>query len=170
MPLTLTENVMAASTSRFWRHLRVNHGDELRATQTVIREQQIVAGSATVPFRTLSGGNQQKAILGRWLMRDPAVLLLDEPTQGVDVGARAAIHQTIREFVAGGRAAVVASSDADELALLCDRVVLLVRGTTTAELAGDELDAERIERMSYGSGRAATSTIDDTQGDTASGD
>ncbi|MEA2322145.1 MAG: ribose transport system ATP-binding protein [Solirubrobacteraceae bacterium] len=149
MPLTVTENIMAASTTRHWRGLRLRRGEEARFTRALMREQGITAAGERVAFRTLSGGNQQKAILARWLMREPAVLLLDEPTQGVDIGARAAIHDMVRAAVARGAIALVATSDAEEMAMLCDRAVLLVRGVTSGEVAGDELTAETLERLSY---------------------
>ncbi|MEA2227837.1 MAG: ribose transport system ATP-binding protein [Solirubrobacteraceae bacterium] len=149
MPLTVTENIMAASTTRHWRGLRLRRGEEARFTRALMREQGITAAGERVAFRTLSGGNQQKAILARWLMREPALLLLDEPTQGVDIGARAAIHDMVRAAAARGAIALVATSDAEEMAMLCDRAVLLVRGVTAREVAGDELTAETLERLSY---------------------
>ena len=83
-----------------------------------------------------SGGNQQKAVLARWLRTDPRVLLLDEPTQGVDVGAKAAIYRQIREAADEGMAVLVASSDAEELVHLCDRVLVFRSGSVAVELRG----------------------------------
>ncbi|WP_395155219.1 sugar ABC transporter ATP-binding protein [Ilumatobacter sp.] len=91
-----------------------------------------------------SGGNQQKAVLARWLRTDPRVLLLDEPTQGVDVGAKAAIYQHVAEAAAGGMGVLVASSDAEELVHLCDRVLVMRSGTIATELSGPTLTEERL--------------------------
>jgi ribose transport system ATP-binding protein len=91
-----------------------------------------------------SGGNQQKAVLARWLRTDPKVLLLDEPTQGVDVGAKASIYNRIAAAAQNGMAVLVASSDAEELTHLCDRVLVMRAGTVTAELSGDLLTEERL--------------------------
>jgi ribose transport system ATP-binding protein len=91
-----------------------------------------------------SGGNQQKVVLGKWLRTAPRVLLLDEPTQGVDVGAKAAIYALIDEAAASGAAVLVASSDEAELALICGRVVVLRDGRAAAELHRDELDESRL--------------------------
>ena len=91
-----------------------------------------------------SGGNQQKAVLARWLRTEPKVLLLDEPTQGVDVGAKASIYQQIRETADEATAVLVASSDAEELVHLCDRVLVFRSGAVAVELRGNTLTEERL--------------------------
>jgi ribose transport system ATP-binding protein len=91
-----------------------------------------------------SGGNQQKAVLARWMRTDPMVLLLDEPTQGVDVGAKAEIYRQIVEAAAGGMGVLVASSDAEELVHLCDRVLVMRSGAVAVELRGSTLTEERL--------------------------
>lgn len=101
------------------------------------RDPQAVYGS-------LSGGNQQKALLGKWLQTDPALVLLAEPTQGVDIGARARIFEMLRETARGGAGIVVASSDYEQLSVLCDRVLVFSRGHVVAELTGDHLSKHHI--------------------------
>ena len=91
-----------------------------------------------------SGGNQQKAMLARWLRTEPKVLLLDEPTQGVDVGAKASIYQQVRSAASDGMAVLVASSDAEELVHLCDRVLVFRSGSIAVELRGNTLSEERL--------------------------
>jgi ABC-type sugar transport system ATPase subunit len=93
----------------------------------------------TVALSSLSGGNQQKAIFARWMATDARVLLLHDPTAGVDVGARAEIHQRVRELAAAGNAVLVVSTDVPELVELADRVIVLDRGTITDELVGDSI-------------------------------
>lgn len=93
---------------------------------------------------TLSGGNQQKAVLARWLRTDPSVLVLDEPTQGVDVGAKAAIYELLADAARRGVAIVVCSSDAEELAHICDRVLVLRAGHIATELTAGALTTDRI--------------------------
>ncbi|MCD2113774.1 sugar ABC transporter ATP-binding protein [Rhodococcus rhodochrous] len=101
------------------------------------RDPQAVYGS-------LSGGNQQKALLGKWLQTDPVLVLLAEPTQGVDIGARARIFEMLRETARGGAGIVVASSDYEQLSVLCDRVLVFSHGHVVAELTGDNLSKHHI--------------------------
>ena len=100
------------------------------------------------PLLTFSGGNQQKIILARCLRRSPSIFLLEEPTQGVDVGAKATIHRKLVEAAAGGALVIVSSSDADELAYVCTRVVVLRGGRLCEELRGSEVTARAISRAS----------------------
>jgi ribose transport system ATP-binding protein len=104
-----------------------------------------VKGGAEQPMRALSGGNQQKVALGRWLTRDAICLMADEPTHGVDAHGRMAIHDLLREMTARENALIVHSTDPEELVALCDRVVVMVEGRVTDELAGDRLTVEALE-------------------------
>ncbi len=97
----------------------------------------------------LSGGNQQKVVIGRWLQRAPRVLILDEPTRGVDVGARGEIHRLIRSLAEKGQAILVVSSEPDELPDVCDRVLVMAEGRIVRELAGDAVSRTAIVEASY---------------------
>ena len=101
---------------------------------------------------TLSGGNQQKALLGRWLEREPRVLVLDEPTRGVDVAAKADIHATIDRLAAGGHAVLLISSDLPEVVGMSDRVLVMSRGRLVAEVSGDEQTEQTVLRVAAGLG------------------
>ena len=103
---------------------------------------------------TLSGGNQQKVILARWLRQNPQVLILDEPTQGVDVGAKAEIHVLVDAAAAAGAAVLVASTESEELARLCDRVLVLRSGRIAASLEGPQVSAAKITAATLDSGFA----------------
>jgi ribose transport system ATP-binding protein len=98
-------------------------------------------------FGTLSGGNQQKVVLAKWLRRKPRALLLDEPTQGVDVHAKATIHALAREVAAEGAVVLIASSDDTELCDICDRVLVMRNGAVVAEVEGDRLTPEELGRL-----------------------
>jgi ribose transport system ATP-binding protein len=95
-------------------------------------------------LRTLSGGNQQKVVMARWLRIDPQVLLLDEPTQGVDVGAKAELHRQVLAASAHGTAVVVSSTDVEELVTLSDRVLIMRAGRVAEELTGERVTENAI--------------------------
>ena len=104
----------------------------------------------SLPYGALSGGNQQKALLAKWFQTEPRLLLLDEPTQGVDVGARQQIYELIRGAAEGrGMYVVCASSDYEQLATICDRVIVFGRGRVWRELVGADLTKERIVEQCY---------------------
>jgi ribose transport system ATP-binding protein len=109
-------------------------------------------GQVESPVTTLSGGNQQKVCLARWLLRGSQLLLLDEPTVGIDVHARAEIHRLLRDLAEQGTTVVVASAEPEELALLCDRVIVLVEGRLARELVSP-FTADSVIAASY-AGRA----------------
>jgi ribose transport system ATP-binding protein len=100
----------------------------------------------------LSGGNQQKIVIAKWLRTTPRVLLLDEPTQGVDVGAKASIHALVRQAADQGAAVVLASSDDEEIGDTCDRVLVLRDGRLAGELVGDEVSMETLGRLQLAAG------------------
>ena len=112
-------------------------------------ELSIKAPGAGAKISGLSGGNQQKTMIARWLRPTTKVLILDEPSRGVDVGAREEIHEAIRTLARSGVGIVVISSDVEELAILADRVVVLREGHVTGELVGDEISEARIIELSY---------------------
>jgi ribose transport system ATP-binding protein len=111
------------------------------------------------PLAQFSGGNQQKVVIAKWLRRAPRVLLLDEPTQGVDIGAKAAVYHLIVEAAAGGTAIVLCSSDNEELAELCDRVIVLTDGRTSAELRRSQLNVDRLTQVTLRADPQPTSDL-----------
>ncbi len=127
----------------------VSAGKARARAQRLIGELRVKAPGAGARISGLSGGNQQKTMIARWLRPDTKVLFLDEPSRGVDVGARGEIHAAIRALAEGGVGIVVISSDVEELAILADRVVVLREGHVTGELAGDEISEARIIELSY---------------------
>jgi ABC-type sugar transport system ATPase subunit len=94
-----------------------------------------------------SGGNQQRVLVARWIASDPSVLILSEPTAGVDVAARESLYRLLRESVEAGLSLVVASSDVEDLEKLCDRVLVLRDGTVAAELRGGQVVASNITAL-----------------------
>jgi ribose transport system ATP-binding protein len=106
------------------------------------------------PARTLSGGNQQKVVLGKWLLGRPSVVLLDEPTRGIDVGAKQHVYRLVADLAAAGTAVLLASSEIEELLGLADRILVLRRGSMADELARPEFDRERILATALGAAPA----------------
>lgn len=129
--------------SRPWISTLDRGGERAKAIAS-IRNLEI-KGTADQPLRTLSGGNQQKVALGRWLDRKGICILADEPTRGVDVRGRAAIHEALLTLCAAGNSVLVRSTDPEELVELCDRVFVMVDGQVTRELTGGDLTTEEIE-------------------------
>ena len=117
--------------------------------EETIRALAIKAQGIETPVGRLSGGNQQKVVIGRWLARAPKVLILDEPTRGVDIGARGEIHRLIRDLAAKGMAVLVISSEPDELPDLCDRVLVMAEGRIVRELSGTRCSRKAIVEASY---------------------
>ncbi|MCL6732272.1 sugar ABC transporter ATP-binding protein [Streptomyces neyagawaensis] len=144
MELTVRENISVSRLRRFWRPRGMNAAEERRSAADLVRRHRVKTTGVDGVFSSLSGGNQQKAVLARWLCRDPSLLLLDEPTQGVDVMSRRDIYDTIRQSVSAGCAVLVASSDFAELCALCDRVLVLQDGVVTAELSGTRLTPDHL--------------------------
>jgi ribose transport system ATP-binding protein/rhamnose transport system ATP-binding protein len=121
-----------------------------------VRDLSIKTQSIETPVGRLSGGNQQKVVIGRWLLRAPKILILDEPTRGVDIGARGDIHRLIRSLAAQGMAVLVISSEPDELPDLCDRVLVMAEGRIVKELTGATITRNAIVEASYASEGAAS--------------
>lgn len=101
------------------------------------------------PILNLSGGNQQKVVIGKWLECNPKLIIMDEPTQGVDVGARAEIYKLIRSMSKEGISFLIVSSDVEELPILCDRVIVMANGQFTGELQSCAISKEEILHLSY---------------------
>jgi ABC-type sugar transport system ATPase subunit len=144
--MSVRENVSVAVLRRYfsgWMRGRAERTDAI----DLVRRFGVKAPSTEVPLAALSGGNQQKLVLARWLRREPRLLLLDEPTQGVDAAARTEIHAVIREAAARGCAVLVASSDFPELAQLCHRVDVLRGGRVALEVTGPDLTANHLTEL-----------------------
>ena len=129
---------------------RVSREGERRAAAAWAARVELSPAEPQRPLETFSGGNQQKVVIARWLRTEPGVLLLDEPTQGVDVGAKAAIYGLVAAAAAAGAAVLVASSDEQELAAICDRVLVMRHGAITGEAAGDELTEAALVSRNLG--------------------
>ena len=127
----------------------IDYGKRENLSAQIVRDLAVKTQSIETPVGLLSGGNQQKVVIGRWLLRAPKILILDEPTRGVDIGARADIHRLIRDLAARGMAVIVVSSEPDELPDLCDRVLVMAEGRIVRELTGASITRNAIVEASY---------------------
>jgi len=144
MDLTVSDNLAMAMLGEYFVGGRMPRKKEQAAASTLIDEFGVKVAGADALFSSMSGGNQQKVIIARWLQRHPRLLLLDEPTQGVDVMSRADIYETIRAAAREGCTVIVASSDMAELHALCDRVLILARGRLTGEVLAGQLNVDGL--------------------------
>jgi ABC-type sugar transport system ATPase subunit len=134
MNLSVRDNILLPSLSRLTCMGHLDHSAGDRAVARLMELLDIRPRDASLSASALSGGNQQKVVLAKWLAREVGVLLLDEPTQGVDVAAKAQIHALIRDFAKRGGGVLISSSDLTELTRICDRIVALRQGKITAQV------------------------------------
>ena len=144
LPMTVGENLVLAVLASLARGGVRRMSAEAAVAAEQMKAMAIKADSPAVPVRTLSGGNQQKVAIGKWLAAHPRVLILDEPTRGSDVGARAEIYRLIRSLAAGGLATLVISSDLQEVLGLSHRILVMREGRISGELSRQDATQERI--------------------------
>lgn len=149
LELSVRENLSAADVTRFSTAGILRRTRERRAASECIEAYGIKTAGDSALMSSLSGGNQQKVVLARWMRRNPTILLLDEPTQGVDVGARADAYRLITHAVSEGAAAILVSSDFEELADMSDRVLILNGGRVTGEVTGNEVESSLLTEMVF---------------------
>ena len=153
--LGVASNVCLAVLDRLARGGLLGHGRETAFARPFADDFEIKAASLDAPVGSLSGGNRQKVVLAKWLATRPKVLILDEPTHGIDVGTKSQVHQRISELSAAGYPVLLISSDLPEVLALCDRILVVARGRVVAELSREEATQERILTAAALSGRAA---------------
>jgi ribose transport system ATP-binding protein len=151
MSLPIVDNVLSVRLDDYFRSLLLQRWAMLRDARQLLQEFDVRPGEPRNVYSSLSGGNQQKALLAKWLQMKPSLLILHEPTQGVDVGARAQIFRIIRAAAADGVCVICSSSDYEQLAAICDRVLVLGRGRIVHELVGADVEKDRIAERAYNS-------------------
>jgi ribose transport system ATP-binding protein len=145
--LSVTENISMVATPDYWRFGWLRRRQEQADTVKLMDRFAIRAGGEQVPIASLSGGNQQKVVLARWLRRRLRVLLLDEPTQGVDVGARAEIFTSINQAAGEGCAVLLVSSEFEELTMVCNRILVMHQGRIVTQVRDTSIDVMALERI-----------------------
>lgn len=141
---SISFNMSIAVLKKFIGHFHVNYKREKEIVDNGIRTLAVKTPSRDQRVGNLSGGNQQKVVLAKWLAAEPEILILDEPTRGVDVGAKAEIYKIMNELAARGMAIVMISSEMPEVLNMCDRIVVMSEGRIRGELGRSEFEQERI--------------------------
>lgn len=146
LPWSIWENMSAPNLKAYLKKngLFLDYAKQKEQSEVFAKRLNVKAPSVETQMAALSGGNQQKVIMAKWLMKKPKVFLIDEPTRGVDVGAKAEIQKMIRELAAQGSACLVVSSEIEEISAVCDRVIVLNRGRINGELTKQEIDKETL--------------------------
>jgi len=156
MLLKIAANIYAPILKRIGSPPYPSKPAEAKLAEEQISTYAIATTGPDAPVVNLSGGNQQKVLLGRWVTSSGTALILDEPTRGVDIGAKIEIYKIIRRLADRGMAILVISSELPEIIGLCDRVIVISEGRKTGELEGDEITEERVLELAVSSSRGDT--------------
>jgi ribose transport system ATP-binding protein len=144
LPMSIGENLSMAALGNLTNGPLVDRAREATAIEAMVDKLRIKIGGVADPVATLSGGNQQKVVIGKWLMTEPRIILLNDPTRGIDVGTKQELYQLLRDLAAEGAAILFYTTDYDELIGCCDRVLILYDGRITSELSGDAINETNI--------------------------
>jgi ribose transport system ATP-binding protein len=144
LPMSVADNLVAACYDRITRGPFIDRLAQQRLVDAAIARLAIRVGASADPVSTLSGGNQQKVVIAKWLMAEPRIILLNDPTRGIDVGTKQEIYRLLRELADAGAAILFYSTDYDELIGCCDRVAVMYDGRILRELSGAEITEQAI--------------------------
>ena len=150
MELNVSRNLTLTLRRKLSRFGLLTNHSEAQATSEWAKKLQIKAGSPMSPISTLSGGNQQKVVLGKWLATGPRILIIDEPTRGIDVGTKSEVHRLISELAGTGLAVLMISSELPEILGMSDRVLVMHEGRITAELSRKDATEESVMTAATG--------------------
>ena len=153
--LPIAQNISLPQLSKLNPNGILNDAREWRLADEYASRLQVKAFSWRQPVETLSGGNQQKVVIGKWLAAQPEVIILDEPTKGIDIGSKAAVHQFMSELVSQGLAVIMVSSELPEVMGMADRIIVMHEGLMVAEYRAGEATAETIVSAASGIGQEA---------------
>ena len=144
LPMPVSDNISMAALGAMTRGLVIDRGLEAREIAGMVDKLKIKTGDPSNPVATLSGGNQQKVVIAKWLMNAPRLILLNDPTRGIDVGTKQEIYQLLRDLADAGTAIVLYSTDYEELIGCCDRVLILYDGRIVRTLEGPAITEANI--------------------------
>ncbi|MDT7953665.1 MAG: ATP-binding cassette domain-containing protein, partial [Acetobacteraceae bacterium] len=148
-------NVSLPVIERFVRFGLIDAGAEMRAVSEVLEQMEVAPRALFEPASAFSGGNQQKLVIAKWLLAESRVLLLFDPTRGVDIGTKHQIYMLMRAFVDAGGSILFYSTEIPEIVNMCDRVLVLYKGRVVADVTGDAIDEETVMRAALGEADAS---------------
>jgi ribose transport system ATP-binding protein len=144
LPMSIEDNLVLAASPDLSRFGLIDRSREQAATNEIVAKLRILANNLFAPVRTLSGGNQQKVVIGKWLLKQPRILLLNDPTRGIDVGTKQELYRLMRELAGTGLGILFYSTDYEELIGMCDRVLVCYGGRLIRELSGPDLNEHNL--------------------------
>jgi D-xylose transport system ATP-binding protein len=147
---SILKNISLPNLDQFSKFFRIDANEEMRASLEQAKSLTVKAPSLNAAAETLSGGNQQKVVISKWLMSKPKVLIMDDPTRGIDVGAKFEIYKLMNDLAEKGEAVIMISSDLEEVLGMSDRVMVMCRGHSTVTLPVDEASQERVMALATG--------------------
>ena len=149
LPMSVKQNMSYAAIKSFSKGAWVKQNEENAACKAMIDKMNVKCASPNQPVRDLSGGNQQKVVVGKWMLRKPIIYIMDEPTRGIDVGAKKEIYDLINELTKTGAGVLFVSSELPELLGVSDRILVLAHGTITGELDAKDATEEKIMQYAF---------------------
>jgi ribose transport system permease protein len=158
LPMSVQDNLVLSAAPDLSNYGVIDPARERAAIDEAVRKLQIRVNDVKAPVQTLSGGNQQKVVIGKWLMKDPRILLLNDPTRGIDVGTKQEMYRLMRELADAGIAILFYSTDYEELIGMCDRVLVCYGGRLVRELKGGELTEHNLITASLNLGEESSRT------------
>lgn len=147
---SIGENIALANLKHFSRGFLLNRKQEDREAAQMSEKLTVKAPSIKTSAGSLSGGNQQKVVIAKWLLQNPTVFIMDEPTRGIDVGAKYEIYKIMCDLAQQGAGVIMISSELPEIIGVCDRALVMAEGRITGEVQGDDLTQERIMSFAIG--------------------
>ena len=149
LSMSVRENMTLAALRRVSRGLLIDLAKETRIATQAVRDLAIMAPSLDSPVGSLSGGNQQKVVLAKWLINEPRIILLNDPMRGIDVGTKQELYRVLRTLADQGVSILFYSTDHDELIGMCDKVVVLYQGRVVRELSGEAMTEANMMAASF---------------------
>ena len=148
--LSIAKNMTLSSLSNYTKLFHISEKDENESITRMIKDLYIKVADRKLPILSLSGGNQQKVVIGKGMLTSPKILLLDEPSRGIDVGAKADVYKIARQFAEEGLSILLVASELKEIMAISDRILVMSNGKITGEFAGEQITEEALVNASYG--------------------